>query len=200
MDDVDPVTVRETILADAADLLAGVERRWGDLHRLDSVTVDPLPGDDDSFPASADRFYEQFYPYAAGAVVTDEAGRLLCVDSEARGEWETPGGAGEPGERPAETARRETREETGIECELTDVLFVRRMEVDLGRSETLPIPVVAFTARRTGGVELDADALDDHEEVADVRWFEPAAVPTDLREYETIRAHLDTLDGAGSAR
>jgi len=198
MDERDPAAVRETVLANAEALLADVEARWGDVTRLDPLVVSPLPDDDAAFPASAGAFYEQFYPCAAGAVVTDGAGRLLCVDSEARGEWETPGGTGEPGETPAETARRETREETGVECEVLGVLFARLLEVELGQSSddalpTLPVPVVSFTARPVGGEELAGDDLRDHDEVADVAWFAPDELP-DLREHEQIIAHLSAGD------
>jgi 8-oxo-dGTP pyrophosphatase MutT (NUDIX family) len=51
-------------------------------------------------------------------VVIDAANRTLlfgCREDDGRGfVWFTPGGGGEPGESPEETARRELREETGL--------------------------------------------------------------------------------------
>jgi 8-oxo-dGTP pyrophosphatase MutT (NUDIX family) len=184
------VAVRAAVRERAEEILLDVGRRWGDVTRLDPVTVSPLPHQAETFPESAAEFYDEFYPYAAGATVTDDDGRLLCVSSSVRGEWETPGGAGEPGETPAETARRETLEETGVTCDITGVLFVKVMELSLGMPETLPIPVIGFTARRTGGDELAGDELKTHGEIADIAWFGPDELPTEMREYEQNRAHL----------
>ena len=114
--------------------------------------------------------------------------------SPVREEWETPGGAGEPGETPAETARRETREETGVECELTGVLHTRLMEIDLGEPELLPIPVVEFTGRPVGGEELAGDDVESHGEISDLDWFGPDDLSTDVREYDQKVAHLRSLD------
>jgi ADP-ribose pyrophosphatase YjhB (NUDIX family) len=54
----------------------------------------------------------------AGAVVHDDAGRLLLVRrgrEPSIGLWSVPGGRVEPGETPAQAAAREVREETGLE-------------------------------------------------------------------------------------
>jgi 8-oxo-dGTP pyrophosphatase MutT (NUDIX family) len=48
------------------------------------------------------------------AVVLDETGRVLLHRHKRLGIWLQPGGHLEPGESPADAARRETSEETGI--------------------------------------------------------------------------------------
>ena len=184
MDDQTPSEIRREVTERAEGILSDVESRWDDVPRLDPLTVVPLPGQDDAFPENTEEFYERFYPYAAGAAVTDDEGRLLCVYSPVREEWETPGGAGEVGEKPEETARRETREETGVECELTGVLHARLMEIDLGEPELLPVPVVKFGV---GGAELTGEEIEDHGEIADLDWFGPDDLPTHVREYEQMR-------------
>ena len=53
----------------------------------------------------------------AGALVHDDAGRLLLVrrgNEPARGRWCEPSGRCEPGETPADAAVREAFEETGL--------------------------------------------------------------------------------------
>jgi 8-oxo-dGTP pyrophosphatase MutT (NUDIX family) len=197
MDDADRTAVREQVLQHAENVLAGVGRRWGSVTRLDALPVEPLSGEN-SFPASADAFHDRLYPYAAGASVVDAEGRLLCVYSPARDEWETPGGAGEAGETPAETARRETQEETGIECEITDVLFAQSMELSLDAPERLPIPVVGFTARPVGGDELAGADVERHDEITDLAWFDADELPTELRNYEQKHAHLVSHSGTAT--
>ena len=204
MNDSDRAAVRNDALGRAEGVFADVERRWGSAARLDPLPVTPLSDDNDSFPASVEEFHDRFYPYAAGATVVDTNGQLLCVYSPARDEWETPGGAGEPGETPAETARRETLEETGIECEITDALFIQLMEIALDAPERLPIPVIGFTARRAGGDELAGTDIERHDEITDLAWFGPDELPTELRNYGQKHAHLvslaDTTDGVRRTR
>ncbi len=186
--------IRRAVAARAEEVFADVESRWDDVPRLDPLTVEPLPDDDATFPDSAEVFFDRFYPYAAGTAVTDDEGRLLCVYSPVRDEWETPGGAGESNERPEETARRETREETGVECELTGVLHTRLMELDLGEPELLAIPVVEFTGRVIDGETLSGDEIENHAEVSDLDWFGPDELPSHVREYEQKVVHLRSLD------
>jgi 8-oxo-dGTP pyrophosphatase MutT (NUDIX family) len=51
----------------------------------------------------------------ATVLITDPEGRLLLMRRLDNGCWGVPGGALEPGESLEQTARRETREETGLE-------------------------------------------------------------------------------------
>lgn len=56
-------------------------------------------------------------PLAVGdAAIIDDAGRLLLIQRADNGLWAMPGGAFEVGETPAEGARREALEETGVAC------------------------------------------------------------------------------------
>jgi 8-oxo-dGTP diphosphatase len=63
----------------------------------------------------------------AASVVVDPRGRVLLVRHTYRGRnWEIPGGLAEPGEDPESTARRELREETGLDLDagrLTGMYF-----------------------------------------------------------------------------
>ena len=56
--------------------------------------------------------------------VVDENGRVLLVRRRDNGFWALPGGCQDLGEIPAECARRECREETGLEVRLTRLLGV----------------------------------------------------------------------------
>lgn len=126
----------------------------------------------------------------AGAFVTDEEGRAVFVRHEnAPDQWGTPGGGHEPGETLAETARREVREETGLDCTLTDVYWARRKTiVHADESDRrIQILTVEFDADCEGG----ALAVDD-DEILEARWLE---TPPD-RVHEFLDARVEEWAGS----
>jgi len=60
-------------------------------------------------------------------------GRFLMVFNPKRQGWEMPGGSIEPGESPAEAARREFQEESGLELEVLAVKTTEDCYVAVGR-------------------------------------------------------------------
>jgi ADP-ribose pyrophosphatase YjhB (NUDIX family) len=106
----------------------------------------------------------------AGAWVSDDAGRVLLIRHEdADGAWGVPGGSHKPGESFRETAEREVREETGVECELTGVVFARRKRVVLADESDRQwfMLTVVFEA---DAVDADDLSIGD-DEVEEARWF-----------------------------
>jgi 8-oxo-dGTP diphosphatase len=74
----------------------------------DSDQAQPVP-EDEELPA---------IPVSAGALIFDEAGRLLILKPTYKSGWTIPGGVMEAdGETPWEACRREVREECGIEVQ-----------------------------------------------------------------------------------
>lgn len=65
------------------------------------------------------------HPMSAAALIADQLGRLLIVRpaGESSG-WHLPGGLVEAGESPRDAARREVREEVGLDLELGELLSV----------------------------------------------------------------------------
>ncbi|MFU8854909.1 NUDIX hydrolase [Micromonospora sp. SL1-18] len=61
---------------------------------------------------------------AVTVFVQDEHGRVLLIQRTDNGLWALPGGAQDFGEYIAETAVRETREEAGVEIEVTGVVGI----------------------------------------------------------------------------
>lgn len=114
----------------------------------------------------------------AGAWVTDAADRALLIRHEDDPErWGTPGGGHEPGETMAETARREVREETGLEPTLTGVHFARRKTVvhENDPERAFRMVTVIFEAD-AGDVGEGATEIGD-DEILEARWFEPEDPP-----------------------
>ena len=97
----------------------------------------------------------------AGAVVRDEAGRLLLVlraNEPSRGLWSLPGGRVESGETAPVAAAREVLEETGLEVEVGELLLT----VVIGDYD-----VQDFAAKVVGGSVRAGD------DAAEVRWCAP---------------------------
>jgi 8-oxo-dGTP diphosphatase len=69
------------------------------------------------------------FAVTAGAVVSDEAGRVLLLRHVLRqgSGWGIPGGFLNAGEQPEEAIRRELREETGLELDGVELAFVRSL-------------------------------------------------------------------------
>lgn len=122
----------------------------------------------------------------AGAFVIDAGDGALFIrhegDPDARG---LPGGGHEPGEAFAETARREDREETGVEVVLTGVWRARRRTFVQAEDpdRRLEMLTVWFGAdAETTGIDVGDG------EVLEVRWFEeaPDAVYDDFEVRVTV--------------
>ncbi|WP_438855802.1 NUDIX hydrolase [Agromyces sp. M3QZ16-3] len=106
---------------------------------------------------------------AAGAVITDDDGRVLLVRRGAppqRGRWSVPGGRLEPGESFADAAAREVLEETGLRVAVGRELWRLRLPAGDARE----FDVHDFAATVVGG------ALAAGDDAADARWFAPDEV------------------------
>lgn len=185
----DPETVAARLRERARRLReqAVAEHADGDPLMLDPQPIDPPPhATDDPFPSSVEAQLDRL-PGVGGLVVVDE-GRVLGVEQGYRDGWTNPGGAQDPGESLAETAVRETREETNIEAEVTGVLYARDFAIDYGGPERVHVPLVVFTGRRVGGSRAAplVRVSSGEPEIEDVRWFDAESLPADFRDRELI--------------
>lgn len=99
-----------------------------------------------------------------------------------RGYWEIQGGFCDYGEHPAETARREAREEIGLEVELLEWRGVYLHPVP---SDEIWRMVTVYLGRPT---DPNAEPLVDGEEVVEAAWFSLDALPE-----RVVPGHLDRL-------
>jgi ADP-ribose pyrophosphatase YjhB (NUDIX family) len=61
---------------------------------------------------------------SVNVVIENDAGEILMIERSDNGNWAVPGGAIDLGESMSQAAVRETKEETGIECEIVDVIGI----------------------------------------------------------------------------
>jgi len=115
------------------------------------------------------------HPRVGVGVVAVRAGRILLIRRgrpPRAGEWSIPGGLQRLGETVEAAARREMREETGLELgPLELVAVVDLIERDERGRIRRHYTLVDFAGRVTGGVARAAS------DAAELRWVRPAEVP-----------------------
>ena len=108
-----------------------------------------------------------FMPSVA-ALIRDSDERILLVQ-HVEGRWQLPGGAIDPGERPAEAMQRECREEAGIDVEpirIAGVFGGPEYRIIYSNGDEVGWVVTIFEARITAGEPAASD-----DETQAVGWF-----------------------------
>ncbi|MDX9999772.1 MAG: NUDIX hydrolase [Polyangia bacterium] len=121
-------------------------------------------------------------PKVAACVIPERDGKLLLCQrgiSPGKGKWVVPGGFVDRGELPWETARREAREETGLEVAPGELLGV------FGTRDR-PILIVYLSA------EVEGEARAEDETLA-VRWVPGDEIPWDELAFPSTRQCLSAL-------
>lgn len=106
---------------------------------------------------------------SVAVMARDERGRVLLVRSVEHGRWQTVGGAMDPGETPAEAARREALEETGLEVELTGIVGVYggpEFRITYTNGDVVDYVAIVFDGRVVGG-----EPIAEEDEVDALGWF-----------------------------
>ena len=130
-----------------------------------------------------------FMPSVA-CVIRDDAGRLLLVQ-HVEGRWMLPGGAIDPGERPADAARRECWEEAGVLVDpvrIAGVFSGPEYRVTYANGDDAGWVVTIFDA-----IVRDGEPHANDDETQDVGWFtreEVAALDMGESTQSTLRALL----------
>jgi 8-oxo-dGTP diphosphatase len=126
-----------------------------------------------------------------GAVIRDEAGRLLMIlrgHDPGKGLWSIPGGRIEPGETPEQAVVREVREETGLDVSCGPLLGA----AELPGLDGAIVDIRDYRAFLVPGSPGVARAGDD---AADVRWVSDAEATAMDERGEVTRGLLITLRG-----
>ena len=104
-----------------------------------------------------------------GAIITDDAGRLLLIQrghEPEEGRWSLPGGRVKPGESDWEAVAREVREETGLHVEPGRLIGAVERPAPGGAV----FDIYDYAASISGGQLVAGD------DAADARWIDPADI------------------------
>lgn len=92
---------------------------------------------------------------SVNVVIENEAGEILLIERSDNGNWALPGGAIDIGESMSQAGVRETKEETGIDCEIIDVLGIytdpKHIILYTSNNEARQEFSILLRARATGG-------------------------------------------------
>lgn len=124
---------------------------------------------------------------AVAAVVRDAEGRVLLIERTDNGLWAAPGGAQDIGESVTDAVKREVREETGLEVEVTGISGIYSDPAHViayDDGEVRQEFSLCFHARPTGG-QLRASS-----EARRVHWVSAANV-SDLKMHPSMRLRIE---------
>ncbi len=111
---------------------------------------------------------------SVNVAVTNEADEILLIRRTDNDNWALPGGAVDLGESLTQAAVRETREESGVECEITGVSGIytdpRHVMLYTSNGEVRQEFSIVLTARASGGQPTAST------ETSEVRWVPRAEV------------------------
>jgi ADP-ribose pyrophosphatase YjhB (NUDIX family) len=111
---------------------------------------------------------------SVNVIVTDDQDRILLIRRTDNDNWAVPGGAIDLGESLVQAAMRETKEESGIDCQITGISGIytdpRHVILYTSNGEARQEFSIVLTGRPVGG------QLTTSSETSEVRWVPQAEV------------------------
>ncbi|HEU5156033.1 MAG TPA: NUDIX domain-containing protein [Streptosporangiaceae bacterium] len=133
---------------------------------------------------------------SVNVIVTNDAGDILMIRRSDNDNWAVPGGAIDLGESVAQAAIRETKEETGVDCEITGLVGIysdpKHVIHYTSNDEVRQEFSIVLTARAIGGRPRTSD------ESREVHWVKVSAVEN-LRMDRSMRQRITDYLNGGSA-
>ena len=111
---------------------------------------------------------------SVNVVVVNDADEILMIRRSDNENWAVPGGAIDLGESMTQAAIRETKEESGIDCEITGLVGIytdpKHIILNTSNGEARQEFSILLTGRPVGGTPTPSD------ESTEVRWVKPSEV------------------------
>lgn len=95
----------------------------------------------------------------AGVLITDDAGRVLLLETTYKDNWEIPGGVCEAGESPRDAAKREVLEEIGIDIELGSLLVFDHRSEPEPKGDAIMMVYDAGVISDASSVKIDPEEI-----------------------------------------
>jgi len=125
---------------------------------------------------------------SVNVVVTNDQSEILMIRRTDNDNWAVPGGAIDLGESVTQAAIRETKEETGIDCEITGLIGIysdpKHVLHYTSNDEVRQEFSIVLTGRPIGGHPTPSD------ESREVHWIAPSAI-TDLDMDRSMRVRIN---------
>lgn len=125
---------------------------------------------------------------SVNVIVVNDAGDILMIRRSDNENWAVPGGAIDLGESMTQAAIRETKEESGIDCEITGLVGIytdpKHVILYTSNGEARQEFSILLTARLTGGTPTPSD------ESTEVRWVKSPEV-TDYDMDRSMRLRIE---------
>jgi ADP-ribose pyrophosphatase YjhB (NUDIX family) len=111
---------------------------------------------------------------SVNVVVVNDDGEILMIRRSDNENWAVPGGAIDLGESMTQAGIRETKEESGVDCEITGLVGIytdpKHIILYTSNGEARQEFSILLTGRPTGGTPTPSD------ESTEVRWVKPSEV------------------------
>lgn len=132
------------------------------------------------FRTVAERISDNGLPYGAHSITYRESGELLLVRHDDVDMWVLPGGETDDEETFQAAARRELREEAGIEAAFEGLALLARVDFRCDGNQTWGVlPIYQACAETT-----DLSVTDPDGEITDAQWFDE--LPDDTRDRDQL--------------
>jgi ADP-ribose pyrophosphatase YjhB (NUDIX family) len=125
---------------------------------------------------------------STNVIIENDDDEILMIRRSDNGNWALPGGAIDLGESLAQAAVRETKEESGIDCKVIDVVGIytdpKHIILYTSNGEARQEFSIVVRARATGG------ELTPSSESTEVRWI-PRSELADLTMHRSMRRRIE---------